>query len=195
MARGGPSLLVAFICTKALLPVRAPLTVAITPPIARYSLSLTSSNVQFHLISILLGSMCRAFNLMKQCIWTGMNRIPGPCHSIYMIKASSMLSWVLGLEPVVWLSTKQVFSNLPASQMQTSIMSLQGGLPHNLHLHWETSCSVRCAANTCLTQSSNEASEASASPFQQESHSLWPSDSLPLIQPCWLRVHLFCCCS
>lgn len=36
MARGGPSLLVAFICTKALLPVRAPLTVAITPPIARY---------------------------------------------------------------------------------------------------------------------------------------------------------------
>ena len=37
MAKGGPSLLVAFICTKALLPVRAPLTIAITPPIARYA--------------------------------------------------------------------------------------------------------------------------------------------------------------
>ncbi|KAK9848251.1 hypothetical protein WJX84_011800 [Apatococcus fuscideae] len=35
MSRGGPSLLIAFICTKALLPVRAPLTLAITPPVAR----------------------------------------------------------------------------------------------------------------------------------------------------------------
>ena len=35
MAKGGSSVALAFICTKALLPIRVPLTLALTPAVAR----------------------------------------------------------------------------------------------------------------------------------------------------------------
>jgi len=37
LTSSGSSLALAFICTKALLPIRVPLTLAITPPIARWA--------------------------------------------------------------------------------------------------------------------------------------------------------------
>ena len=42
MAKGGSSVALAFICTKALLPIRVPLTLALTPAVARCGLICTS---------------------------------------------------------------------------------------------------------------------------------------------------------
>ena len=43
LTSSGSSFAIAFLCTKALLPVRAPLTVAITPVVARSGVSLTQT--------------------------------------------------------------------------------------------------------------------------------------------------------
>ena len=39
LTSSGSSLALAFLCTKALLPIRVPLTLAITPPVARFAAS------------------------------------------------------------------------------------------------------------------------------------------------------------
>lgn len=61
LTSSGSSLALAFICTKALLPVRVPLTLAITPPIARYESYMVDSAWKL--------ALKQAFLYLKSKIW------------------------------------------------------------------------------------------------------------------------------
>ena len=59
LTSSGSSLALAFLCTKALLPIRVPLTLAVTPPVARYCVSEELPwliKIQVHQVRILMSA-------------------------------------------------------------------------------------------------------------------------------------------